>query len=57
MLQEKLKMRCLLKTYLKKKESLRSAFKESKAAEELTIDQYNKGVSTIFELLDAQSEG
>ena len=25
------------------------------AAEELTIDQYNRGVSTIFELLDAQS--
>ena len=38
-----------------REESLRSAFKESKAAEELTIDQYNKGVSTIFELLDAQS--
>ena len=28
---------------------------EAKAAEELTIDQYNRGVSTIFELLDAQS--
>jgi outer membrane protein TolC len=38
-----------------REESLRSAFKESKAAEELTIDQYNRGVSTIFELLDAQS--
>ena len=26
-----------------------------KAAEELTLDQYNKGLSTIFELLNAQS--
>ena len=24
-------------------------------AEELTLDQYNRGLSTIFELLDAQS--
>ena len=35
--------------------ALSNAFKEAKAAEELTLDQYNKGVSTIFELLDAQS--
>ena len=38
-----------------REESLLNAFKEAKAAEELTIDQYNRGVSTIFELLDAQS--
>ena len=48
-------MRCLLKTYLKREVIKKCLSKESKAAEELTIDQYNRGVSTIFELLDAQS--
>lgn len=38
-----------------REKALSNAFKEAKAAEELTLDQYNKGVSTIFELLDAQS--
>ncbi len=40
---------------LERENALANAFKEAKAAEELTIDQYNKGVATIFELLDSQS--
>ena len=40
---------------LERENALSNAFKEAKAAEDLTIDQYNKGVATIFELLDAQS--
>jgi len=40
---------------LERENALSNAFKEAKAAEELTLDQYNKGVATIFELLDAQS--
>ena len=35
--------------------AINKAFKESKAAEELTLEQYNRGLSTIFELLDSQS--
>ena len=40
---------------LERENALSNAFKEAKAAEDLTIDQYNKGDATIFELLDAQS--
>ena len=40
---------------LERENALSNAFKEAKAAEDLTIDQYNKGVATIFEILDAQS--
>ena len=36
-------------------ESLRQAFEEAAAAEELVIRQYARGVSTIFALLDANS--
>ncbi len=42
-------------TLTKREIAINKAFEESKAAEELTLDQYNKGLSTIFELLDAQS--
>ena len=42
-------------TLTKREIAINKAFEESKAAEELTLDQYNRGLSTIFELLDAQS--
>ena len=42
-------------TLTKREIAISKAFEESKAAEELTLDQYNKGLSTIFELLNAQS--
>ena len=40
---------------LERESALSNAFNEAKAAEKLTFDQYNKGIATIFELLDAQS--
>ncbi len=40
---------------LERETALSNAFNEAKAAEKLTFDQYNKGIATIFELLDAQS--
>ena len=42
-------------TLTKREEAINKSFKESKAAEELTLEQYNRGLSTIFELLDSQS--
>jgi|TARA_B100000767_G_scaffold112510_1_gene107432 NodT family efflux transporter outer membrane factor (OMF) lipoprotein len=42
-------------TLTKREEAINKAFNESKAAEELTLEQYNRGLSTIFELLDSQS--
>jgi outer membrane protein TolC len=38
-----------------REKALSNSFNEAKAAEKLTFDQYNKGIATIFELLDAQS--
>ncbi|MEE3295178.1 MAG: TolC family protein [Pseudomonadota bacterium] len=40
---------------LERESALSNAFNEAKAAEKLTFDQYNRGIATIFELLDAQS--
>tara|TARA_Y100000389_G_scaffold57483_1_gene53503 strand:+ start:80 stop:1495 length:1416 start_codon:yes stop_codon:yes gene_type:complete len=42
-------------TLEKRENAINKSFKESKAAEELTLEQYNRGLSTIFELLDSQS--
>ena len=42
-------------TLEKRENAITKAFNESRAAEELTLEQYNRGLSTIFELLDSQS--
>ena len=42
-------------TLEKREIAINKSFNESKAAEELTLEQYNRGLSTIFELLDSQS--